>query len=676
MRNTTLGPAGLVGIACAVGLLAACGSSSPPDVGGITPPPGSSAVQLRSGEATVVSSGTPVQLIDAVDNRPWTQRRGPGASLNASDTFVAPNVQVPTEIIFSDGLSDTGILVQPRPSAACADGARCVGTSRRRVTPTQEQIDGIDENRLFVLPRAQKFNLGGFGINPTQNLPAPIDALGEVLTQPAEARVHRSRVERDEHTWLRTMVISEGDTTLVFMTLDAVGAGNIITGRITARIEEATGIPESNILFGSTHTHAGADLQGLWGGVPQLWVEEVLYPAAVASVEDALGAMRTVNLNLRRGETPQFNNYRRPQINPEAMADPNMFLLEARDLASGQPVARLLQFNAHPTSINEDPRIPHADYILGAVDLLERDGGVAVFYNGPIADASARGGNPAEDADAYERVRARGEAMASAALGFGNARTLAPGLRLRQEQAILPVTNPLFITAAALGAFNRYYNFTGLPLNDIPFVGDLLDALPQVAPVAPTAVSRVTIGEGDALLEIVTLPGEATATFGQQIRDLAGDVPVMLLGLTHNSFGYILPEDEFNYIDGSGGTGLLLPFTGYEEFVSLGPLTAPLLRLQAYAPLFDIGPFDLDALPPSLTACFPELAGQDCILNQLAAQLNFLQQGLQAQCLDVGGPEAFCGLLNPNTPLAPICESLPILPPALCSLLGEAGNGN
>ena len=69
-----------------------------------------------------------------------------------------------------------------------------------------------------------------------------------------------------------------------------------------------------------------------------------------------------------------------------------------------------------------------------------------------------------------------------------------------------------------------------------------------------------------------------------------------LLGLTEDSLGYFIPEGEFHYVDPSGDTGFLLPFTGYEEFVSLGPLTVPLLRAEGYAPLFGADP--LVALHP------------------------------------------------------------------------------
>ncbi|WP_156966500.1 hypothetical protein [Algiphilus aromaticivorans] len=662
-------PAAAALLATALCGLAGCGGSKPPAGTGDTPPEGAD-LRVAEGAHIVVPVGTRVGLgEEETAPRAWRQQRGPAMAL-AGDVLVAPDVAVATELRYRAEGDQTGILVQPRPDAACAEGARCAAASKRRITPASRHIEGVEEERLLIAPKTQRFNLGGFGIDPTQNFPAPLDQLSDTLTIPADQRFHHNRADDDEHTWLRSFVLSEGGTIVVFLTVDAVGAGNIVSGEISRRIAEATGVDAAQILFGSTHSHAGADLQGLWGGVPQDWIENVLYPEAVGVVADALGALREVELTLRQGEATAFNSYRRPQVDPADEADPLMSLLEARDRRSGRPIGRLLQFNAHPTSINEDPRTPHPDYILGAVDRLEADGGVAVFYNGPIADASARGGDAPEDATPYERVRARGGAMAEHALGFGDGNPLAPGLEFRQQQAILPVTNPLFIAAAAAGAFNRYYNFTGLPLEQIPFVSGAFTTLPQIAPVAPTPVSRIRLGSGNAALDIVTIPGETTNTYGRSIRALGDGSPMMLLGLTHNSFGYIIPADEFNYLDTGGGTGLFLPFTNYEEFVSLGPLTAPLLRLQAYAPLFDVAPGDLEALPPAFTACFDDPAAEDCLINSLVMQLDFLQQGLMDQCREAGGPDGFCALLDPTTPLGDVCRQLG-LPPATCDLLGE-----
>src|SRR5690606_32075722 len=281
-----------------------------------------------------------------------------------------------------------------------------------------------------------------------------------------------------------------------------------------------------------------------------------------------------------------------------------------------------------------------------------------------------------DEPDAYERVRCRGEALADFALRQP-ARALEPQLAVRSVTATLPVTNPLFLAAAPIGAFNRYYDFTPTLVTDIPVLGDILGEVQteigQVPTVAQTLVTRVSLG-GSGCVEIATIPGEATNTFGEFIRGIAAaanpDATVMLFGLTQNSFGYILPEEEFSYVDASGDTGFLIPFTGYEEFVSLGPLTAPMLRLQAYLPLFDAPP--LEYVPVYLRSCVAEgPSSAECLIAELARDLEYVQTSLADNCLGAGAPEAFCTLLNPQTPLADLCLSLNVLPVEFCGLLGD-----
>lgn len=554
-----------------------------------------------------------------------------------------------------------------------------VGSAKAAITPSQAHIDGVEETRIAGTPKVQKFNLGGFGMNPLGALPDPFGTFGEALTQPAEQTVHTNSHGHDEHTWLRVFLIESPETEeaaseqVVFISIDAVGAGNIIQDDLRAAVTAATGIPSSHIVFGQTHTHAGADLQGLWGGVPEDWVTNTLYAQAVSAVAFALQNKEHVELTLQQGDMRDWNNYRRPKRIDEAVdAYPLGSLLTAVSIESGDVVARLMQFNAHPTSVNEDPRTPHADYILGAVEQLEssqRAGSAAVYFNGPIADASASGPTPGEDK--YERVFSRGAGMADAVTSFDPVE-ISPSLSVSNETVYLPVTNPLFLGAGMLGSFNRYYDFTGLTRADVPGIGGELKNLPQAAPYASTDVSRITLGTGENALEIVTIPGEATGTFGEWITRLAPERKFMLLGLTQNSFGYIIPEEEFSYTDASGDAGLVLPFTAYEEFISLGPLTAPLLRLEGYLPLFGKEPGP-EYLPEYLTVCADDPTADSCLLNVLSARLDYVQRGFAAACQENIGEEAFCSLLNPQTNLAQPCLDAG-LPTATCALLGSPGN--
>lgn len=570
---------------------------------------------------------------------------------------------------------------RPVTALPCVDEAWCVGAAKVVVSPTQAQIDGVEESRLFAASKLQQFNLGGFGINPLQNFPDPFAQFGTSLTQPAQLPAYQATPQSEvEDTQLRVLLLAQGGVRTAFISLDAIGAGNLIQQGLRAAVVEASCaldwcLAEDHILFGQTHTHAGADLQGLWGGVPQDWIENQLYAGAARAVQQAIAGLARAEARLATGETSDFNNYRRPRVDPAADADRHLALLSFHYAGSTQPIARLLQYAAHPTSLNEDPRIPHADYIHGAARRLERDGGVALYFNGPIADASGAGGDCAvAEPTPYQRVACRGEAIASFALQQPS-RPLAPVLALRSVTATLPVTNPLFTAVAPLGAFNRYYNFTPKAVTDIPVLGDILGTaqteLGQAPNTAETLVTRLSLG-GPGGLEIATIPGEATNTFGEFIRRLAAqanpEASVMLLGLTQNSLGYILPEDEFSFVDASGNTGLLIPFTGYEEFVSLGPLTAPLLRMQAYIPLFDAPA--MEYLPDYLRACTAPASG-DCLISDIALDLEYVQTGLAQACLDNGAPEAFCSLLDPQTPLAAQCLTIGQLPPALCSLFGD-----
>jgi hypothetical protein len=64
---------------------------------------------------------------------------------------------------------------------------------------------------------------------------------------------------------------------------------------------------------------------------------------------------------------------------------------------------------------------------------------------------------------------------------------------------------------------------------------------------------------------MVTLPGEALANLGLDIRDLMPGKHKMLLGLTHDTLGYLIPSSEWST-------------TGYEETVSLGRETGDIVR--------------------------------------------------------------------------------------------------
>ncbi|MFC4252811.1 hypothetical protein [Sinimarinibacterium flocculans] len=543
------------------------------------------------------------------------------------------------------------------------------GAATIAVPPSVNQVMGVEESRPLGRSTTQYFHLGGFGLGPFPALP---DLLNNLFANPPAGATVYEGPFGPEPIWLRAMVISSAESDLaaedvLFLTLDAVGTGNTIQREMRERISVATGLPPNNILLGSTHTHAGPDLQGLWGGVPRSWLDNDdplqpgLYQAGVRAAQTALANREPARLRVMETSAPEFNSYRRARILGSEQADDSLMMLQAARAGDGAAIGSIVQYNAHPTNIGagENPRIPHPDYVVGVIDAIERaHGGTALFYNGAIADASNQG--PDAD-DRYTRSRLRGEAIAERLLEAWPqaAVELPPTLAFRSETVLLPLLNPLFLLAGVLGSFDGYYQFALLPpfedtqllgdvLGGLPVVGPLLDviealpligagdlinlplieplgplgellaeidaALPQLALSVSTPVSRVTIGDPNGLgLEMVTIPGEATNTLGQDIRALSSASHTMLLGLTQNSFGYIIPLDEF--VVGE----ILAGSDPYEELVSLGALTAPLLMLQAYRPLFDAPMAELGGDP--LSACLTEPSSTDCLIARVLVYL-------------------------------------------------------
>jgi hypothetical protein len=89
-------------------------------------------------------------------------------------------------------------------------------------------------------------------------------------------------------------------------------------------------------------------------------------------------------------------------------------------------------------------------------------------------------------------------------------------------------------------------------------------------PFLRTLVSRLRIGRG---LDVLTAPGEVLTRLGKPLRERLTAPATMFLGLTNDSLGYFVPEDE--WMTGRN--------EGYEETVSLGPRAAPSLEVATRA---------------------------------------------------------------------------------------------
>src|SRR3546814_11086028 len=99
-------------------------------------------------------------------------------------------------------------------------------------------------------------------------------------------------------------------------------------------------VDADHIIFGQTHSHASADLQGLWGGVPQDWIDNVLYAGAAQALQAAIEHRARADATIATGLTNDFNNYRRPHIDVNADADAHIAMLTFNHAGPRKPIAR------------------------------------------------------------------------------------------------------------------------------------------------------------------------------------------------------------------------------------------------------------------------------------------------------------------------------------------------
>jgi hypothetical protein len=376
----------------------------------------------------------------------------------------------------------------------------------------------------------------------------------------------------------RALVLGDEETTVALIALDLVGMSNrhiaLIRGSVARRLE----IPEAAVFVACTHSHAGPDLQGLWGGVSAEYAAHLRRQAVRAALQ-AAADRREAGLRVATVKVEGRTVNRRGWPG----TDETMSVLRLRD-GRKDTIATLVNFAAHPTVTQQENLHISRDFPGALVDSLEsNEGGVALFVNADQGDA-----NP-NVSGGFAEMQAYGEALAQAAAGaLKKASELEPPLALAARRLDVPLANPrlrlppgIVLRAmlagvrplAALGAMrwlagryarqDRAFIFAGLGL-----IAEHPVFVRSGEPFLRTRVSRLRVGEG---LDLLAAPGEVLTSLGVSLRERMAAPATMFFGLTNDSLGYFVPPDE--WMSGRNDN--------YEESVSLGPLAAPALERAA-----------------------------------------------------------------------------------------------
>ncbi len=320
---------------------------------------------------------------------------------------------------------------------------------------------------------------------------------------------------------VRSISIADADTNVIFTVIDSIGIGDSVIADIKALASDLTDgqIEEDSIQVVATHTHAGPDLQGLWGGISAAYKNRIIKQAALSIVLANYTAVKARVSALLVEDGARVSNRRGwPDV------DTDVGVLDFKAVKSGERIATLVNMSAHPTILGADNFGYSSGYIHFVRKKLERRlGGNAIFINGRLGDASpvTKGPRSYQEAGRYGRGIAR-----RIIRNIDHAKILRGDLTFDSFAFSHPITNLPVIGAVQAGLFDLEID-ENFNIN--------------------TQFSLLRFGDD---LTSILFPGEILTRLAEPIIDAIDSDFKFFFGLTDDSLGYFIPSDEFLQIPG------------------------------------------------------------------------------------------------------------------------------
>ncbi|MFE7407039.1 hypothetical protein [Isoptericola sp. NPDC057559] len=343
------------------------------------------------------------------------------------------------------------------------------------------------------------------------------------------------------------------------------------------RVLEALGLPAERLLISLSHTHAGpvlcagdADLPG--GDLVPGYLD-ALAAAAVDAGREALGALRPAVLEWTTGrcalaadrellvETPDEP---RPVVgwNPEVPADDTVLvgrLTAADGDGPGRPLATIVNYACHPTTLSWQNRLVSPDYVGAMRDLVQGATGAPVaFLQGASGELAPRQQYTGDLAVADRHGEALGHAVLAALAELPPPGTSWELTRVVESGAPLGVWEPAPSAGSTTLAVRQ--EDVELDLRPLPTIAELEQEWAGIDPgsreerlrrarnlrdgyvTGPTVRHPAWVWQvGDAIL--VAHPGEAYSRLQRTVREHAAGRPVVVANLTNGPGFVYLPTD-------------------------------------------------------------------------------------------------------------------------------------
>ncbi|MFO1484232.1 MAG: neutral/alkaline non-lysosomal ceramidase N-terminal domain-containing protein [Verrucomicrobiaceae bacterium] len=383
--------------------------------------------------------------------------------------------------------------------------------------------------------------------------------------------------------YAKTIVMEKDGTHAVIVVLDLSGTVRPIVEAARKLIQEQCGIEGDHVLLSGTHTHTGPQQprDSLMDDItkvnspPGVAYTSSLPGLIAESVKQAKAKLAPVNASVTIGKAEGISFNRRilregqqeaiwqpktltPKDRPAGPVDPDVgVLLFQGSGADATPVASLLNFAMHPTSVGGGVKIS-ADYPGVFTKLVsERHGAemISVFANGTCGNINHTDYITGKRRSTLELGTALADAADAAWPNLKTVSTFAP--RIRSEQVTL--TRRTFSEAQIAKAKDMVANMLTSKFGTVPMAETvcILETLDKKDKPLLAEVQVIAISDDVA---IVALPGEIFVELGLALKKASPFKHTLIAELSNGSIGYVpnreaYPQGNYEIVSARGEAG-------------------------------------------------------------------------------------------------------------------------
>jgi hypothetical protein len=371
-----------------------------------------------------------------------------------------------------------------------------------------------------VTAAAQQSLMGGVAkTDITPPIGTPLAGYGARQARPSTG-VH-------DPTEARALILDNGTEKLALVSVDHLGFDHGMVDRIRAIASAATHILPDRIFIMSSHTHSGGGafmemlplLANVLAGKFDPKIRALYEQRTAAAIIEANKNLKPVRIGFGAGEARGISRFR-SSWPPNGPVDPEVGVIRVDSLATGKPLAVLINFAAHPTVLGAENMTFSADFVGYARNAVEKMSGaaaMAIFANGAqgtIAPHAFQGN------DAWQRAENVGTILAAEAF------KVMLMIKLQDSVDIKLVRTPLTLKIVPTSVF------------------------PPAMSYPPGYESEINAISFDNRIAFVAIPGELGSILNFQVKErgkMLGFEKTFLLGLTNDALGYIISEDEYRH---------------------------------------------------------------------------------------------------------------------------------